>query len=180
MEVKKDLIGKKTPSVAKIAKKHGVSAAKIRRQIAHGTKVEREHTKKGPEAAEIARDHLAEIPDYYTRLKKMEKEAGVKEAWVDPIEKLHKLNRARILQGAKEGKYWLLRSEDVGMTEEERKNLIAKIVETTTTGAIGGFNMPMAGRKDDPAFGGRNRFTKQQLRFAVQRLLGKSVKPPTV
>jgi hypothetical protein len=159
-----------------------------RKQLKMGIEIEKEHSKSitGDKAAKkekikkIAKDHLAEIPDYYTRLKKMEKKAGVKEAWVDPIEVLHRANRARILKGAKEGKYWLLRSEDIGMNEDKRKELINKIIETTTTGAIGGFNMPMAGRKDDPAFGGRNRFTKQQLRFAVQRLLGKSVKPPTV
>jgi len=198
------------------------------KQLKMGVKIEKEHSKtitgdkatKAKKIKNIAKDHLAEIPDYYTRLKKMEKKAGIKEAWVDPIEALHRANRARILKGAKEGKYWLLRSEsveeankemrkkfgkggsgptgasaslgsggcggsimpkrDVHMREDDRRDLIDKIIETTTSGAIGGFNMPMAGRKDDPAFGGRNRFTKQQLRFAMQRLLGKSVKPPTV
>lgn len=41
-------------------------------QIRMGQKVEREHTDKPSMAREIARDHLTEIPDYYTRLKKME------------------------------------------------------------------------------------------------------------
>jgi hypothetical protein len=45
------------------------------KQIRMGAKVEAEHTKNKKLAHEIARDHLAEIPDYYTRLKRME--AGV-------------------------------------------------------------------------------------------------------
>ena len=42
-----------------------------------GIKIELEHTDNRAIAKEIALDHLAEIPDYYTRLAKMEKEAGV-------------------------------------------------------------------------------------------------------
>lgn len=44
-------------------------------QMAMGAKVEREHTRNPALAREIASDHLAEIPDYYTRLQKMEREA---------------------------------------------------------------------------------------------------------
>ena len=44
-------------------------------QLARGTEVEREHTSKDIIAKKIALDHLAEIPDYYTRLDKMESEA---------------------------------------------------------------------------------------------------------
>jgi len=38
-----------------------------------GTKVEQEHTKSKATAKEIAMDHLAESPDYYKELGKMEK-----------------------------------------------------------------------------------------------------------
>lgn len=62
-------------SVEDIAKKHKVSPASIRLQIEKGKKVEMEHTKDSKLAREIAMDHLEEIPDYYTRLEKMEKEA---------------------------------------------------------------------------------------------------------
>jgi hypothetical protein len=55
-----------------------------KQQLAMGEEVEQEHAKGDRTLArEIARDHLQEIPDYYTRLKKMEdaapkrKEAGV-------------------------------------------------------------------------------------------------------
>jgi hypothetical protein len=37
-----------------------------------GIKVEMEHTKNKTIAKRIALDHLAELPDYYTRLLKME------------------------------------------------------------------------------------------------------------
>lgn len=85
----------------------------------------------------------------------------------DPIERLHNLTNTRIRTGAKAGKYWVLRSED-------RKELINRILETTTSGAIGGYSMPMGIDQNDPALGGRNRFTKKQLRFAVSRLTGRT------
>jgi hypothetical protein len=47
-------------------------------QLKMGIKVEMEHTKDKEVAKQIALDHLAEIPDYYTRLAKMEKEANIK------------------------------------------------------------------------------------------------------
>jgi len=46
-------------------------------QLRMGIEVEYEHTPDFIASKKIALDHLAEIPDYYTRLDKMEKEAGV-------------------------------------------------------------------------------------------------------
>jgi hypothetical protein len=46
------------------------------KQIKMGIEVEYEHTNITLIAEKISKDHLAEIPDYYTRLDKMEKEAG--------------------------------------------------------------------------------------------------------
>jgi hypothetical protein len=46
-------------------------------ELEMGIQVEYEHTKDTETAKRIALDHLAEIDDYYTRLDKMEKEAGV-------------------------------------------------------------------------------------------------------
>ena len=48
-------------------------------QLRMGIEVEFEHTDDSEIAKKIALDHLAEIPDYYTRLKKMEEEAGVED-----------------------------------------------------------------------------------------------------
>lgn len=55
-----------------IAKKHNVSVQQIMNQLQKGIKVEYEHTKNKDASAEIALDHLLELPDYYDRLQKME------------------------------------------------------------------------------------------------------------
>lgn len=44
-------------------------------ELMMGVKVEMEHTVDPVIAKKITLDHLAEIPDYYTRLSKLEKEA---------------------------------------------------------------------------------------------------------
>ena len=44
-------------------------------QIKIGIDIEKEHTDNPAVRLEIAKDHLAEFPDYYTRLLKLEKEA---------------------------------------------------------------------------------------------------------
>jgi hypothetical protein len=62
-------------SLEDIARKHSVFLGTIKKEFDMGCKVEREHTTDPEKAKEIAMDHLAEFPDYYTRLKKMEKEA---------------------------------------------------------------------------------------------------------
>ena len=62
-------------SIEDIAKKHDVSIESIKTQIEMGKKIELEHVDEEGLAKEIAMDHLDEIPDYYTRLNKMEKEA---------------------------------------------------------------------------------------------------------
>lgn len=60
----------KTPE--QIAKKHGVELSSILKQLKMGIKVEHEHTQDTDLATDIALHHLNEIPDYYTKLKKME------------------------------------------------------------------------------------------------------------
>src|SRR5690554_1858432 len=57
-----------------IASLHNVPVEDILDQIEKGIKVEREHTSDEAEARLIAMDHLVELPDYYTRLDKMEEE----------------------------------------------------------------------------------------------------------
>ena len=80
----KDYIGVPTPSVEQIAQKHKVPVAVIQRQLKKGTEVEQEHTKDRKVAAEIARDHLAELPDYYTELEKVEKNVKEEEEYYAP------------------------------------------------------------------------------------------------
>jgi len=62
-------------TIDKIAEKHGVGIRTIEMQIEKGKKIEMEHTDDPEEAEKVAMDHLVEIPDYYDRLHKMEKEA---------------------------------------------------------------------------------------------------------
>lgn len=59
-----------------MARKAKITPDKVdSKELAMGIKVETEHTDDSDLAQRIALDHLAEIPDYYTRLDKMEKEA---------------------------------------------------------------------------------------------------------
>ena len=62
-------------SVEEIAKKHRLDVSFVNRQLKMGIPIEHEHTKDKDIATDIALQHLDEIPDYYTRLKKMEKSA---------------------------------------------------------------------------------------------------------
>jgi len=57
-----------------IARKHSVFVGTIEKELKVGIGVEMEHTTDKDKAREIALDHLVELPDYYTRLDKMEKE----------------------------------------------------------------------------------------------------------
>jgi hypothetical protein len=74
-------------------------------EIMMGIKVEKEHLVGGGyseldmrnKAREIAMDHLKEIPDYYTRLKKMEKGAGVEE----DIQQIHPSTRQQLIDFVK-------------------------------------------------------------------------------
>jgi len=60
------------PQVNEIANKHGVSVEYIKAQLKKGVAVEYEHTDDRSTAIKIALDHLAEDPDYYIKLKKIE------------------------------------------------------------------------------------------------------------
>ena len=62
-------------SLEDIAKKFDCDIKDLEKELKSGAKVEMEHTDDKTKAEEIAMDHLAEMPDYYTRLEKMEKEA---------------------------------------------------------------------------------------------------------
>jgi hypothetical protein len=62
-------------SVEQIAKKHRMEVSFVQNQLDMGEPIEQEHTNNHSLAREIALQHLDEIPDYYTRLKKMEMDA---------------------------------------------------------------------------------------------------------
>ena len=77
IEEEKDPIGPTKPykTPKEISKLHGVPLRKIQNQLKIGIDVESEHTTSRKQARIIALQHLEEIPDYYTRLKKMETQA---------------------------------------------------------------------------------------------------------
>lgn len=55
------------------AKKEGVTENDVdAKELSMGIEIEREHTTNSNICRRIAIDHLAELPDYYSRLKKME------------------------------------------------------------------------------------------------------------
>ena len=62
-------------TVEQIARKHRLDVSVITNQLKMGVPIEHEHTKNNVVAMDIALQHLDEIPDYYTRLKKMELDA---------------------------------------------------------------------------------------------------------
>ena len=62
-------------TVEQIAKKHRLDVSFIQKQLDMGEPIEHEHTGDHDLAKDIALQHLDEIPDYYTRLKKMEASA---------------------------------------------------------------------------------------------------------
>jgi hypothetical protein len=62
-------------TVEQIAKKHRLEVSFIKNQLEMGIPIEHEHTRNKTLATDIALQHLDEIPDYYTRLKKMEASA---------------------------------------------------------------------------------------------------------
>lgn len=77
-------------SVEDIAKKHKVTKKYILQQLVAGLKVEREHSKATEASREIAMDHLAEDPNYYTKLAKIEEDEDEIEKAKKNLGKLHK------------------------------------------------------------------------------------------
>jgi hypothetical protein len=69
----KQFLNKRVLTVSALAKKHKVEVKYIERQLERGIKVEHEHTSKLSVARHIALAHLSENPDYYKKLKKIEK-----------------------------------------------------------------------------------------------------------
>ena len=74
---------KKPESPKNIARKHDVPLETIMKQLAMGKKIEKEHTTKANIAKMIALHHLGELPDYYSRLKKVEMKEDLRN-WFNP------------------------------------------------------------------------------------------------
>lgn len=77
-------------SLNDIAKQHGVSTIELDKELKKGIQVELEHVNDEEMAKEIAMDHLVELPNYYTKLEKMEKDSikeMIKESLIKYINK---------------------------------------------------------------------------------------------
>lgn len=68
------ILDKKTLNLKTLSKKHKVPISDLEKELKMGIDVEHEHTSDSELAKEIALDHLKELPNYYTKLKKMEKD----------------------------------------------------------------------------------------------------------
>lgn len=84
---------KPTKSIEDLSKKHNVPIGELETQLKMGIGVEHEHTKSKSLAKTIALHHIAELPNYYTRLKKIE---SVKEDWAV----MDRQNRGDYIDGA--------------------------------------------------------------------------------
>lgn len=87
-------------SVNQIAKKHNTSVERIEKQLKKGIRVEMEHTADKYEAESIALQHLAERPDYYTRLLKVEAKKYM-DADEDPCWKGYEMVGTKLKKGKK-------------------------------------------------------------------------------
>jgi len=101
-----------------------VKSVNMKRQLRMGRKVEHEHTKGLPPkeanlvADKIAHDHVSEFPDYYTRLKTMEKKAkkdwNIKENLHTAIGKAETISR--LAKRATKAYYFASPKNSVGKT----------------------------------------------------------------
>ena len=80
-------------TVQQIAKKHQLEVSFIQKQLDMGEPIEHEHTKDHTLAMDIALQHLDEIPDYYTRLKKMEASAKKEHKIFKDVKESHEEER---------------------------------------------------------------------------------------
>lgn len=114
-------------TVEELAAHHKTSVKKIYDEIEIGKKVEMEHTDDPEEALEITMDHLWEIPDYYTRLAKMEKEAKEdklekgKRAEIGEIREWNGIKMQKTAQG------WLPVKKDSSTSKEENDGKISSV-----------------------------------------------------
>ena len=98
-------------------------------ELKMGVKVELEHTTDEVIAEKITKDHLAEISDYYTRLAKMEKAAGVESEYEDQVKQLNdRVSELETILNTKEDEISQLVDELAISNEEKRNALIDHIV----------------------------------------------------
>lgn len=121
-------------SAGKSKSEEAASVSYDEEQLEQGTKVELEHTTNAIIAEKIAKDHIAEIPDYYTRLEYMEKAAlagtGKTQETEDAVKELNdKISSLETILNTKEDEISQLVDELALSNEERRQSLITHIVD---------------------------------------------------
>jgi len=125
-------------SVEQIAKKHRMEVSFIQKQLDMGEPIEHEHTKDHTLAMDIALQHLDEIPDYYTRLKKMEAAAKKEHRKFKDVKESHDEQRYCPLCDKREtrsecsygGKAWdkvSVRDHEYSMARSELSTVISAV-----------------------------------------------------
>jgi hypothetical protein len=129
------------------------------KQISMGIEVEMEHTKDPKVALEIAMDHLMELPDYYTRLEKMEK--GGKEELGKSGESPEEFAADREEMEGEFADYF----DDLKMADEELKdNLIGVDMKTPNASEEMDFDLNVAGEVGEKDFETKESYKRfQQL-----------------
>jgi hypothetical protein len=102
-------------SPEEIAKQHKVPLDKVLQQVKVGTKVEGEHTTSKSGARITALQHVDELPDYYTRLKKVEKIKESEETTTPP----HRTRKPSQIKKTIKLKYLLTKMEKAPKTTKE-------------------------------------------------------------
>lgn len=116
-------------SVQKGVSAKGVDNAELKK----GIDIEKEHTSDEETAERIAVDHLAEIPDYYTRLIKMEDEAKVKNEPKEiseniSVDNLKKFDKARTQTAVKRAIDTLMELEDNNVFDGNDASYVRSVI----------------------------------------------------
>jgi hypothetical protein len=139
-------------TVEQIAKKHRLDVSFIQKQLDMGEPIEHEHTKDHNLAMNIALQHLDEIPDYYTRLKKMEASAKKEHKKFKDVKESHEEQRYCPLCNKREGrsecgygeKTWdkvSVKDEEYSMVRSELKTMANAIKRLEMTVGKGEGNL---------------------------------------
>jgi len=198
LEGEEEVIGGKADNmtISDLAKKHKVDIKDIEKEIEVGTKIEMEHTDSKVKAKEIAMDHIAEFPDYYTNEKygTIASERGLTSIHENRITLKDEVQRIlNILKTAKpthreslENMVNNLVNKYKNIKKDEKKfyDLIERLKtkisdkfgvdETTTSGSAGAYNAPLFGKQTvlkKPKT--KNTTTKKQTKSTISNPSGK-------
>jgi len=102
-------------------------------ELKMGTEVEKEHNDNENISKAIAKSHLMEIPDYYTRLKKMEEEGKAALGITDSTQTIEKFLDSKTVEEISEAIDELIKrisaSQNINISEKDAKEILQKIAD---------------------------------------------------